>query len=139
MASAILSFSWETQLSRSATVAALKVCLLPLEVKWNLCEPSISGSVASACGDGAVSYGCRQLEALGGAEAYQADDARGSLLVANEKKTFSGLGGPGNVGLGSDKSLLGFEVASESLGLDGLNTEEEEVLGGNQVPLGAPC
>lgn len=50
LASAILSFSWETQLSRSAALAALKVCLLPLEVRWNLWEPSVSGSVASACG-----------------------------------------------------------------------------------------
>jgi hypothetical protein len=47
LASAILSFSWATQLSRSAVEAALKVCLLPLEEKWNLLVPSVSGSVAS--------------------------------------------------------------------------------------------
>ena len=48
LASAILSFSWATQPSRSVAEAALKLCLLPLEVKWNLLVPSTSGSLASA-------------------------------------------------------------------------------------------
>lgn len=33
LASAILSFSWATQLSRSGVDVALKLCLLPLAVK----------------------------------------------------------------------------------------------------------
>lgn len=47
LASVILSLSWETQLSRSAVVAALKLCLLPLEVRVNLWVPSTTGSEAS--------------------------------------------------------------------------------------------
>lgn len=48
LASAIFSLSWDTQLSRSAAVGALKVCLWPLEVRTNLLGPSVVGSAASA-------------------------------------------------------------------------------------------
>lgn len=49
LASAIFSLSWLTQLSRSAVLAALNVCLRPLAEKWNLLAPSVVGSLASAC------------------------------------------------------------------------------------------
>lgn len=48
LASAIFSFSCAIQLSRSACVAALKVCLWPLEDRTNLLGPSVVGSAASA-------------------------------------------------------------------------------------------
>jgi len=48
LASAILAFSWATQLSRSAALLALKVCLWPLATMWNLLAPSVLGSEASA-------------------------------------------------------------------------------------------
>jgi hypothetical protein len=73
---------------------------------------------------------------VGGSEAYQADDARGSLLVTHEKKTLAGLGSPGNVGVSSLGRLLSLEVGREDLGLDSLDTEVEELLSGDQVPEG---
>jgi hypothetical protein len=48
LASAILAFYWDSLLSRSAALEALKVCLWPLAVKWNLLAPSTAGSEASA-------------------------------------------------------------------------------------------
>lgn len=65
--------------------------------------------------------------------AYQADDARGGLLITNEKKTLSSGGGPGDVAVGSLGRLLG--VVSESLGLDGVGAEEEEFLASDEVPV----
>lgn len=47
LASAILSLIWLTQLSRSAALPALKVCLCPLEDRTNLLGPSAVGSTAS--------------------------------------------------------------------------------------------
>lgn len=47
-ASAIFSLSWLTQLLRSASLAALKVCLWPLAERTNLLGPSVVGSAASA-------------------------------------------------------------------------------------------
>ena len=67
---------------------------------------------------------------------YQADDARRSLLVANEKKTLSGVRGPGNVMVGSLGGLLSLEVVGERLGLNGVAAEVEELLAGNEVPVG---
>ena len=49
LASAILALIWATQLSRSAELAALKVCFWPLALKWNFWAPSVAGSEASAC------------------------------------------------------------------------------------------
>lgn len=66
--------------------------------------------------------------------AYQADDASGSLLVTKEEQTPTGLGGPGNVVVGSLGRLLSLLVVSKSLRLDGIGAKEEELLGGNQVP-----
>lgn len=72
----------------------------------------------------------------GSRSTYQVDDARRSLLVADEKKTLSGVRGPGNVVVGSLGGLLGPEVVGERLGLDGVVAEEEEFLAGNEVPVG---
>lgn len=47
LASPILSLIWLTQLSRSAVLPALKVCLCPLEDRTNLLGPSVVGSAAS--------------------------------------------------------------------------------------------
>jgi hypothetical protein len=66
----------------------------------------------------------------------QADDARWVLLVTNEKKTLASLGGPGDVRVSSLGGLLTLEVVRESLGLNGVSAEEEELLGGNEVPAG---
>jgi hypothetical protein len=72
----------------------------------------------------------------GSRSTYQVDDARRSLLVADEEKTLSGVGGPSNVMVGSLGRLLGSEVVGERLGLDGVVAEEEEFLAGNEVPVG---
>lgn len=66
--------------------------------------------------------------------AYQADDARGVLLVADEKKTPTSVGSPGNIAVGSLGRLFGLEVVCESLGLNGVGPEEEELLAGDEVP-----
>ena len=65
---------------------------------------------------------------------YQADDARGVLLVANEKKTLTSVGSPGNVAVGGPGRLLGLEVVGEKLALEGVGAEEEELLAGDEVP-----
>lgn len=67
--------------------------------------------------------------------AYQVDDAVGSLLVTNEKKTLAGVSSPGNVVLGNLSVLLSPFVGGEDISLDGLGAEEEESLAGNQVPM----
>lgn len=67
--------------------------------------------------------------------AYQVDDAVGSLLVTNEKKTLAGVGSPGNVVLGNLSVLLSPLVGGEDISLDRLGAEEEESLAGNQVPV----
>jgi hypothetical protein len=56
------------------------------------------------------------------------------LLLTKEKKTLAGVGGPCNVGMGSLSGLLTLLVGREGLGLNGVGAEEEELLGGNQVP-----
>ena len=66
--------------------------------------------------------------------AYQADDARGVLLVADEKKTLASVGSPGNIAVGSLGRLFDLEVVVESLGLSGVGAEEEELLAGDEVP-----
>jgi hypothetical protein len=65
---------------------------------------------------------------------YQVDDAGRGLLVTNEEKTLAGLGSPSNVALGNVSRLLGALVAGESLGLERVSAEEEELLAGDQVP-----
>lgn len=52
LASVIFSLIWLTQLSRSAAVPALKVCLCPLEDRTNLLGPSGVGSAASCLMEG---------------------------------------------------------------------------------------
>jgi hypothetical protein len=69
-----------------------------------------------------------------GSFTYQADDARGVLLITNEEKTLASLGGPGDVRVSSLGGLLALEVVGESLGLNGVSAEEEELLGGDEVP-----
>ena len=71
-----------------------------------------------------------------GSKTYQADDARGVLLVTNEEKTLASLRGPGDVRVSSLSGLLALEVVGESLGLNGLSAEEEELLGRDEVPAG---
>lgn len=71
-----------------------------------------------------------------GSITYQADDARGVLLVTNEEKTLASLGGPGDVRVSSLGRLLALEVVGEGLGLNSLSAEEEELLGRNEVPAG---
>lgn len=66
--------------------------------------------------------------------AYQADDARGGLLVTDEKKTLASVGSPGDVAVGGLARLLG--VVREGLGLNGVSAEEEEFLAGDEVPMG---
>ncbi|KAI6761303.1 hypothetical protein HG531_001856 [Fusarium graminearum] len=60
----------------------------------------------------------------------------GVLLVTNEEKTLASLGGPGDVRVSSLDGLLALKVVGESLGLDGVSAEEEELLGGDKVPGG---
>jgi hypothetical protein len=71
-----------------------------------------------------------------GSRTYQADDARGVLLVTNEEKTLASLGSPSNVRVSSLGGLLALEVVGESLGLDSLGAEEKELLAGDKVPKG---
>lgn len=61
---------------------------------------------------------------------------RRSLLVTTEEETLAGVGSPGNVVDGSLSVLLALLVGVESLGLESLRTEEEEVLATEQVPMG---
>jgi hypothetical protein len=67
---------------------------------------------------------------------YEVDDARGGGLVTDEEKTLAGLSSPSNVGLGNLSRLLSLLVGRQSLGLNGLGAEPEELLAGNDVPAG---
>jgi hypothetical protein len=57
-----------------------------------------------------------------------------SLLVADKEKTLAGLGSPGNVAVSDINRLLRSLISGESLGIQGLVAEEEELLAGDQVP-----
>jgi hypothetical protein len=66
-------------------------------------------------------------------QTYQANDARGVLLVANEEKTLASLGSPGNIRVSSLSGLLALQVVRESFGLDSLGAEEKELFAGDEV------
>ena len=137
MASVILAFSWATQLSRSAAEVALKVCLWPLAVKWNLLLPSVTGSEASACGrETTLASQIMRLRIRLCLPTYQLNGAMGSSLVrllAVEQETLSSLGGPRSDVMGNIDDLVGLEGGG-GLGVDGLLSEPEELLGVDQVP-----
>lgn len=71
-----------------------------------------------------------------GSLAYQADDAGWVHFVAEEEETLTGVRGPGDVAVGSLGRLLGLKVLCERFGLEGVGAEEEELLAGNQAPVG---
>lgn len=80
---------------------------------------------------------CRQLTlhetGVRWAQTYQANDARGVLLVTNEEKTLASLGSPSNIGVSSLSGLLALQVVGKSLGLDSLDAEEKELFAGDEV------
>lgn len=133
LASSILAFSSATHASRSAAVAALKVCLCPLEVKKNLLAPSVLGSEASAWKDGVRCEPSSQERIL---NAYQLDGTLGSglVLLTEKEETLASLGSPGLDVVGDVGNLVGLE-RGERLEVDGLGAEPEELLGVDEVPL----
>lgn len=68
--------------------------------------------------------------------AYQADDTGRVLLIADEEETLTGVGGPGDIAVGSLSWLLGLKVVGKCLRLKGVGAKEEELPAGNQVPIG---
>lgn len=71
-------------------------------------------------------------------ETYQLDGAMGSrlvpLLLAVEQKTLASLAGPRSNVVGGVGNLLVLQVVGESLGVDSLVAEPEELLGVDEVP-----
>lgn len=67
-------------------------------------------------------------------ETHQVNDVVGSLLVTGEEETLAGVSSPRDVVESTLGGLLGLLVGLESLGLDGLGAEEEELLATEQVP-----
>lgn len=56
------------------------------------------------------------------------------LLVTSEQETLAGVSSPGNVVQSALSGLLGLLVSLESLSLEGIVAEEEELLASDQVP-----
>lgn len=65
---------------------------------------------------------------------YQVDDTLGGGLVTEEKETLASVRGPGGVVVSSLGRLLGLQVRRQVLGLDGVRSEPEELLGVDEVP-----
>lgn len=131
--SAVLASTAAIQLSRSAALAAWKVCFWPFHLNKNSFEPSLVTSETSAFCPLAIVLESVVLEDV----AYQVDDAGGVCLVLSalgeEEKTLSGLRGPRS-GWVSEAELLVLEVSRELFDIDSVIAEPEVTFGEPEAP-----